>query len=266
MAYLNLAQLLDLKTSDDFVIKKPEIAFARSPLLDMSAEQIFSFALNRQPEIRGAELRLASAHKGLKISRGTASPNLTLTGSYGTGFSGASMQVDDVFLKGFVPTGFTGSGDTVFAPDYGYDYSVKSFKDQIDDNSNYTLGLQLSVPIFNAWQSRTSIARAKIAINQSELNLQQTKSTLYKTIQQALADAGAAYNRYLAGEKSVSALAESFAYTEQRFNVGLVNSVEYNDAKTRLNIARSNVLQAKYEYVFRIKVLEFYMGNPLSMN
>jgi outer membrane protein len=266
MAYLNLAQLMELNAADGLAIKKPELTFTRSPLLEMRAEQIFSFALERQPEIKSAELRLQSAQKGLTIARGTSSPNLMLTGSYGTGYSGASMQVDNVYLKGYEPSGFTGSGDTVYSPAFGSDYSVKSFKDQIDDNSNYTLGLQLSVPLFNGWQSRTSISRAKIAISQSELSMQQAKNTLFKTIQQAQADATAAYNRYMAGIKTADALDESFRYSEKRFNVGLVNSVEYSDAKTRLNIARSNVLQAKYEYVFRVKVLEFYMGNPLVIN
>lgn len=266
LAGLTLIQLLELKSAKDFSIKKPELAYSRSTLLDQSPDQIFALAVDRQPSVKAAEMRMRLAQTGLSIARGGLSPNLILTGSYGTGYSGASMQLDNAYLNGFEATGYTSAGDTVFSPLFGYDYSVKSFNNQIKDNSNYTLGLQLSVPIFNGWQTRTSITKAKIAVSQSEIALMQARNSLYKTIQQAHADALAAYSRYLAGQKAVEALEESFRYTEQRFNVGLVNSIEYGDAKSRLNVARSNVLQAKYEYVFRIKILEFYMGNPLNLN
>ena len=89
---------------------------------------------------------------------------------------------------------------------------------------------------------------------------------MFQTIQQAHADATAALKRYAATEKNVVALEESFRYTEQRFNVGMVNSLEYNDAKNRLSAAQSELLQAKYEYLFRMKILDFYMGNPLTFN
>ena len=124
----------------------------------------------------------------------------------------------------------------------------------------------MNVPIFNKWQTQTAIGSSKVQLNSAQLSLQNTQNLLFKTIQQAYADAKAALNRYNAGTKSVDALTESFGYTEQKFNVGMLNSIDYNDAKNNLVKAQSELLQAKYDYVFRIKVLDFYQGKPLKLN
>jgi len=138
--------------------------------------------------------------------------------------------------------------------------------DQIKANENKSVGLYLSIPIFNRWQVQTGISSAKVQVQMAELNLQNTQNNLNKTIQQAHADAVAALNRYKASEKSVTAYEEAFKYTQQKYDVGLLNSIDYNDAKNKLAKSRSDLLQAKYEYVFRLKVLDFYQGKPLNMN
>jgi len=109
------------------------------------------------------------------------------------------------------------------------------------------------------------IGTSKIAVSSAELSLQNTKNQLLKTIQQAYADARGALNKYHASLKSVEALNESFNYTQQKFDAGLVNSLDYNDAKNKLATANSELLKAKYEYVFRIKVIDFYQGKPLTL-
>jgi outer membrane protein len=109
------------------------------------------------------------------------------------------------------------------------------------------------------------MSRSKIQYEQAKLNYEQTKINLKRTIEQAFADALAALNRYKATKKSVEALREVFRNTEQRFNAGAANPLEYNDSKTRLVAAESNLLQAKYDYVFRYKILDFYMGKAITL-
>ena len=144
-------------------------------------------------------------------------------------------------------------------------YGKYSFADQVNDNINYGLGFSLSIPILNGWQVNKNIANSKLNIQNSEYALEASKKTLYKSIQQAFADANAALKKYNASKKAVASSEESFRYSEQKFNVGMVTPVDYNAAKTQLLKAKSDLAQAKYQYLFKIKVLDFYKGIPLSL-
>ncbi|MCK9613702.1 MAG: TolC family protein [Bacteroidales bacterium] len=265
MAYLTLAQLLDLQDTKGFEIEQPELSIPESSALMQNVEDIFTKASVIQPDIMSAEMKVKSAKKGLSISYGALSPSLILNASYGSGYSGASKSISDITISGYTPIGATESGEIVYGPTYDYAYSKIKFWDQLDRNLNSSIGLYLNIPIFNKWQTQTAIGSSKLSLQNAELMLQNSKNQLLKTIQQAYVDAKAALNRYNAGIKSVEALRESFNYTEQRFNVGLVNSIDYNDAKNKLMKAVSESLNAKYEFVFRIKVLDFYQGKPLTI-
>ena len=143
-------------------------------------------------------------------------------------------------------------------------YTDYPFIDQFKDNSSQSVSVSLSLPLFNGWQTNNSISQAKINVQRFMLNLQQTKNQLQKTIEQAQADANAANKQYLASLKSVEALSESFRYTESKYNVQLINSYEYYDAKNRLFSSENSLLQAKYDYIFKLKMLDFYMGKKLN--
>lgn len=265
LAYLTLSQLLDLPSAEGFEIERPAIDITQLVFPAQNAGYIFSTSLGLLPEIKVAELRLKSAQKGLCIARSTISPNIQLRASYGTGYSGASKEITDVVLYDYIPIGFTQSQEIVYGPSFNYITQVKPFKEQLDDNLNQSVGLTMSIPIFNGLQSRTAIRKSKIAIQNAEYNLQQAKNQLNKSIQQAYADALSANNRYLAAQKTVQAYEESFNYTDQKFNLGMLNSIDYNDAKNKLSSARSELLQAKYEYLFRLKILDFYQGKPITI-
>jgi outer membrane protein len=265
IAYLNLAQLLDLEDAEDFRILVPEIAILPDDDLEHSPMQIFSTAVRTQPQVMASDFRVASAERGLDVARGGRSPMLSIRGSYGTGFSGASREVTDAVMGEPREIGQTATGIPVFAPTFEYETRIKPFRDQLSDNLNRSIGLYLTIPIFNNYQARTTIGRSQIALENARLSRQLVRDQLFKTIQQAHADAQAALKRYMASEKNVDALEESFMYTEQRFNVGMVNVLEYNDAKNRLTAAQSEMLQAKYEYVFRTKILDFYVGIPITL-
>lgn len=266
LSYLTLTQLLELPTTKGFEIERPELGLITQPE-QSTPEQIFSIASGNRPEIKSAETKLESSEKTLSIARGSYYPSLSLSGSLGTGYSGANM----VFLDEqtfYPPIGITTSGDTVISL---YEQSVfggiqtKSWGDQLDENRNEYLGLSLRIPIFNGWSSRSSVAQAKINVENANLDVQLQKNTLYKIIQQSYNDALAASNKNKAAEKKVNATRESYNYAEQKFNLGLINSVDYNNAKKEYNNAQSELIQAKYDFVFKITVIDFYLGKPLTL-
>ncbi|MBW6498893.1 MAG: TolC family protein [Bacteroidales bacterium] len=265
ISILNLAQLLDLADYQQFEIVVPVIDIDTFGQMEYSPMQIFSTAVNSQPDVRSSELRVASAEQGVKIARGARSPMLSFRGSYGTGYSGASREITDVMIGQPQQIGQTASGEAVFGPSFDYITRIKPFGDQLEDNLNRSLAFVLTIPIFNSFQTRASIGRSKIALENASLNNQLIRDQFFKNVQQAYADAQAALKRFNATTKNVQALQEAFRYVEQRFSVGMVNSLEYNDAKNRLTAAQSDLLQSKYEYVFRVKVLDFYLGIPISI-
>lgn len=265
LAYLTLMQLMELNTTEKIKIIKPQTVLPAENALNMSPTGIYQLALNNQPDIKAAELRVNSASMGLKAAKGAYTPRLTLSASYGTGFSGLRKEViGNPILTGFDTVGITTAMDYVLVPNYSFDTRVTPFNKQLEDNQNRTIGVNLVIPIFNGLQARTAASIAKIQRSNAELALESAKRQLEKTIQQAYADALAAYKKYLATEKSVSALNEAYAYTEQRFNVGAINALEYNDAKNRLARAQAELLQAKFDYTFKVKILDFYQGKPLG--
>jgi outer membrane protein len=267
IAYLNLMQLMELNSQERIKIVKPQTMLPVEDIFNKTPSSIYQEALNNQPDIKAAELRVKSAYMGLLSAKGSYYPRLIISTSFGTGYSGLRKEViGKPILSGFDTIGVTTSMDFVLVPNYAFDTRVIPFNRQLEDNLNRTIGLSLTIPIFNAFQAKTSSTLAKIQKNNAELALESAKRQLEKNIQQAYADAMAAYKKYLATEKSVNALAESFSYTEQRFNVGAANTFEYNDAKTRLARAKAELLQSKFDYAFKVKILDFYLGKPLDLN
>ncbi|MCX6271207.1 MAG: TolC family protein [Bacteroidetes bacterium] len=266
LAHLTLIQLLDFRAKEEFSILKPDFTIPQQiPFLE-NPDQVFTLAQGTQPQVRSAEIKVQSSEKDLKIARGGASPTLTMSGSYGTGYSGASERIKSISpVLDTIGALASNPAEMVVAPGYNAVYEKIPFRNQINDNVNKTIGFYLSIPIFNGLQTRTAISRAKIGIENSRLNLELTKNQLFQDIQRAYADAMAAIKKYLASKKSVDAMKEAFFYTEQRFNVGMANSVDYNEAKKNLSKAEADLLNAKYEYVFKRTVLDFYMGRPLDL-
>ncbi|MBK6985399.1 MAG: TolC family protein [Bacteroidetes bacterium] len=140
----------------------------------------------------------------------------------------------------------------------------KPFADQFEDNVNKSIGFTLSVPIFNGLQTVTGVKNAKLNALNAKYSQDLTEQNLYKTIAQAYANARAALNTYNANKSSVEANEQSFYYAQQKYNVGAISTFDYNNAKTRLQNAQGNLVQAKYDYVFKLKVLDFYQGKELK--
>jgi outer membrane protein len=249
ISYLTLTQMLELESPEGFRIIAPAISIDTSTVITGNVDEIFAQAQGLRPEIKSAELNLQAGELDLKIAQGARSPRLSMSHSASTMYSNIRKKI-----TGFDPL----TGDLLYG-DYPY-------SEQLDDNLNYGLGFTLSLPILNGWQVNRNISNSKISIDNYRYNLDAAKKQLYKTIQQAYADAVASLKKYSASVKAVSSMEESFRYTEQKFNVGMVTPVDYNAAKTQLLNAQSDMSQAKYEYVFKTKVLDFYKGLPLNLN
>ena len=246
IAFLNMKQLLDLDASYSFDITSPEVSITESFSL-RNSEELYTTAVDNLPDVKSANTKLQSAERSFAIAQAGRSPRLSLSGSMGTGYSDARQKILGVDSLSLVPI-----------------YADYSFREQLEDNVSQSVSFSLSIPIFNGWQANSLIARAKIGVLQSQYNLQQAENLLRKQIEQANADAVAAHKKYIASQKSVQALSESFRYTEEKYNVELVSTYEYNDAKNRLFQAETDFLQAKYDYIFKTKILDFYTGNELT--
>ncbi|RXQ89061.1 TolC family protein [Ancylomarina salipaludis] len=235
LSLLDLAQLLDLNETETFDVEIPDLPVLNSGRSLLNPETVYDFALTSLPEIKAANLRLESTEKDLALARSGLMPSLTLNGAWGTSYS----KVDG--------------------------FAASSFSDQIKERENKYVGLSLNIPIFNRGLNRRNISNAKVNIDRSRLNLENTKNVLRKEIQQAHANAIAAMKKYFSSQTAVSSTEEAFRYTEEKFNLGLVNSVDYNEAKNNLLRSKSNLLQAKYEYIFRTKIIDFYNGVEISL-
>jgi outer membrane protein len=245
LAYLDLLQILDLPGDTDFEIVIPEISNDIQTGLD-PLNQVYQNALVTQPVIKSAELGVESSYKSVEIAKGMRSPTLGLFGGWGTNYS------NNQWLS-YIP-------DT---PGY---QEIVAFNDQFKNNQNRYMGINLSIPIFNGYQVSSGISRAKINAANSEYNFELSKNTLRKEIEQAYNDAQAAYKTYMATDQSLESFEESFRYTEQKFNVGMANSVDYNIAKSQVTSAESELIRARFDYIFKTKILDFYQGKPLTLD
>jgi len=234
VSYLALTQLLDLDSAGGFEIVPPQTPQLNEGAVLQNVDDVYSFAEKEMPEIKVAEYKLKSAEKQLAMARGVRSPSLTLSAQAYTYFS----ELQEEYY---------------------------SHNEQLKNNLSKTITLGISIPIFSKFETQRDISNAKIARNDAELQLRETQLDLYKTIQQAHSDAVSALDKYKSALEAVKSNEEAFKYTEQKFGVGLVSVVEYNEGKKNLTKARSDLAQAKYEYIFKTKILDFYMGNKIQL-
>lgn len=272
IAMLTLKQLLNLDSMNNFNISKPNVDVLNNELASLSVQNIYESALKNQHSIKSANYNLLSAEKNLAVAKGRVSPTLSATGTIGTGTSGLDKNIDAVNFLGPEQTSYYVADPSdpsnplapIYQPKVEVITSKKPFADQFKDNVNKSLGFTLSVPIFNGLQTITGVKNAKLAALSAQYSQDLTEQNLYKTIAQAFANARAALNKYNANKASVDASEQSFFYAQQKYNVGAISTFDYNNAKTRLQNAQGNLVQAKYDYVFKIKVLDYYQGKELK--
>ena len=240
ISFLNLTQLLDLDSVGNFQISKPELLNVEENKILESVLDIYSVAVSRMPQIKSSELNLEVQKTNLAISKGKYSPRLTMSGLYYSRYS--ALAVDPL------------------NPNSKYTYM-----NQLKDNQYKQLTLSLQIPIFSKFQTRTTVSTSKIQVNDAEYTVLQTKKALYKEIQQAHADALASFDNFNSRKEAVLSSEEAFKYSQQKLEVGMISAVDYNLAKNNLIKAKSDLIQAKYQFIFKVKVLDFYKGSALTL-
>ncbi|TCC95402.1 TolC family protein [Pedobacter hiemivivus] len=238
ISFITLAQLMDIPSSTRFDVAAPNASsFARSSAV-YDAEQVYTEALGMFPDVKLAGLQTQSAKKGIDIAKGNLYPRLSLSGGYGSFYN--------------------------YNYNMPFDRKNEAFRTQIENNVSKGLGLNLSIPIFNGLQARSGVTKAKINLLQTQADEQITKNNLNKIIYQAVADLKAAESTYASATKAFEAQKEAFSVLEQRYNVGLVNSLDYSTSQTKRNTAEIDMIRAKYDLLFRAKVIDYYLGKQIA--
>lgn len=266
MSYLNLVQLMELDTSITLEIEKPQINAEGLSIQIPDLNEVYQEALAKMPQIVSAQYQLESAEYDLEIAKGRRLPRLALNANYGTGYSSAREKYGNPsYALSNIPGGITQSSENVYLYSYAFNTMKYPFMEQINDNAATSVSFSLTIPIFNGWQTSMGVRNSRLMALNTSYGLEQQESQLLKEIQQARADAQAAAQRYSAALISVEAQEKSFGYTQERYNAELINTLEYNTAKNLLLNAHSEMLKAKYDLVFKMKILDYYRGNEIKL-
>ena len=215
---------------EGFDVVDPEAFMTDDELSLVSPQSTIQHALNHQPEMQAAQLRLQQAHYDLKAAKSAWYPSLSFYGGYSNGY-------------------------------YHYftnDNANIPLSQQLKTNGRTQLGLSLNIPIFNSMQTKYRVKMTELGIENQQLNIENTSKKLKKEIQQAYYSAVAAKQKYVAADNSLKSSQLAYEYAQAGFEAGKTTLMELNESKNRLYKAESSLLQAKYEYLYRCKVMAFY--------
>ncbi|SMC33959.1 TolC family protein [Cellulophaga tyrosinoxydans] len=231
---INLAQLLQITDYENFDIADETFEIPPSEILTYTPKTIFEKALTFRNDIKFSEANIGIAEKDLQISKGALLPSLGAFFNYNTRYSGQQQDLN--------------------------------FTDQLWINDGISYGAQLSIPIFNGFSVKNNIKRSKINIDRANNQLEQDKLALETTINQAYVDVKSFAKAYEAAQKTADARRLAYNYSKERFDVGLMNSFDFSQSQARVDDAEAQLVRTKYDYIFRLKVLEFYFGLPISLD
>ncbi|MBT8234166.1 MAG: TolC family protein [Saprospiraceae bacterium] len=276
IAILQLKQVLRLDPSYPFSIEAPEdIEITTDPDM-VNFEEAFILAQENRPDLYANQLRIQSAIMGEKIAKGGLYPSVSVGGSLGSAYSNRGKSLvgfEDVRVESEFDVSFEIPGLPPLVEQPVTLGSVQEFPiledqkytDQLDQNLSYGFGLGVNIPIYNRGNTKGSIQIAKLNAINAQLSYDQNVETLKITVQQALADARAAKKKLEASEKSLQAQQLAFENTTKRLDLGAANTFEWESQKTQMENAEVQRLMDKYDYLFKIKILEFYLGKPLKL-
>jgi outer membrane protein len=243
IARITLAQLLQITDYENFDIADEAFEVPPSDILSNSARSIFAKAVDFRNDIKLSESNVDLAEKDLDISKGARYPTLTAFFNYNTAYSSR---------KQFNPATQM--------------FSRVDLIDQFWLFDGIVYGGQLNIPIFNRFGTRNAIRRAEISVKKAKVQLEQEKLALETTVNQAYVAVNNSFKSYEAAQKSLEAGQLAYQYSKERYDVGLMNAFEFSQAQARVDNAEATVIQTKYDYIFRLKVLEFYFGIPINLN
>ncbi|MBL7851060.1 MAG: TolC family protein [Cyclobacteriaceae bacterium] len=263
LSILQLKQSMQIPASEPLDVDIPVVPES-DLILDSNPESIYQQAVSSMPEIRASILRVESAEYALKAARGSYYPRLGLAGTVSSNSSDLNSLRIPTGTTSQVPIGVTQSGETVFTSVNDVTTEKYSHNQQLEDNVFRNFALQLNIPILNGFATRSGVQRAKINQELANITVKETQNTLRQTIETAYNDALAAIRSYNASTKQVNAQEEAFRMNKQRFDVGALNIIEFQISENDLFRAKSDLTRAKYNFIFRKKVLDFYQGKPIE--
>lgn len=267
---LSLAQLLQLEDFKDFDVAEVTNESLLNEVMMQTPEAIYSKAKEERVELKIAKANLEIAERDVKIAKGSYMPTLGAFYNFNT----RAAYLDRVV--GFTPDldspttvigVVEGTNQNVVAPNFSPVLgSSLPLLDQFEENKGHSFGFQLSIPILNGFAVRNSVDRAKIAVDRYKIAYTQEELDLERNVYTAFSDAKGALNSYEAAVAALESRELAFQYARERYNVGMMNAFDFNQAQTLFANAQSEVIRTKYDYVFRVKVVEFYFGIPIRKN
>lgn len=234
LALLTLSQLLELQTPEGFDVIRPEVSDVSTVVLPLP-DAVYADAVGIKPQIKAEELRVKSAEKSINLAKAGYYPSIYFGAGLGSSY--------------YKSNGINGS----------------NFGNQMKDNFSQHLSLNLSVPIFNRFQTRNNVRSAKLNLHNQQLQMEQTKKSLYKEIQQAYYNALGSQKQCQSSTTALESARTSFELMQAKYEHGKANATEFQDAKTQLFKAESTAIQAQYTFLFRQKILEFYRSGTNSL-
>ncbi len=266
--YLALKELMQLDATRDIKVVAPVVVIPSDANPDAyTFDETYVSALGTQPQIRREELALQSALLDVEIAQAAMMPSLFMFAGLDTRWSSLSKSISNYSTKRQTQTFYIDNT----AVNVGFDVEVptlinKPYFDQLEENFGQSMGVNLSVPIYNNGLNKINKERAKIGVIAAEVQNDLTKQQLKSEIQQALANARAARRSLEAAQIATQAARESFTNAEKRFQLGSINSLQLTIARNTLDIAETETIVAKYDYLFRLKIIDFYLGKPLKLD
>jgi outer membrane protein len=269
LSILQLKQALQIPASQGIDVEIPDLN-PEDLVVDQTRDEIYDIARQTMPEMKSAELRIQSSYYAIKASRGNLYPRLSLVAGLNTNYSSAQEREffpDGSFTFSQNPVAYlnrdvnlpvyTQNPNGTYRDSYGFNKQVK-------DNIYRTLGLQLIIPIFNNYSARATMQRTVIQSEQAKIDARLTAQTLRQNVETAYNDAVAASKTYNSSLRQVQAREEAFRMMEQRYGAGSANSFEFQVSQNDLFRAKTDLTRAKYDFIFKKKVLDFYQGKPLE--
>ncbi|WP_298753852.1 TolC family protein [uncultured Psychroserpens sp.] len=260
-AKLNLVRLLNLPENIQIDTELMLLDFEK---YNRSADEVYTEALQNLATFKARELRIEAAKKGISVAKSQFTPEVSVFGGVNTNYSSAAETFSETGTS-IVDTGdfvtFNGQDLPVMTEQTSFSPQNINFKDQLDNNLSTVVGVSVSVPLFNGFRAKNNVALEKIRVEESVLELERTHLDIKNTIAQIHFEMETVYNRYQSLLKQVDAYEESYRINEIRFNNGISNFLNYITSKNNLDNAKVNLTNAKYDYLLRVKVLDFYRGN-----
>lgn len=267
--YLNLKEFMQLDPNTEIKVERPEITIppGADPMAS-SFREVYGTAVNNQPQVIRDEMNLKSAELGVDIARAAMLPQLILFGGIDTRWSSAATN-----YLGEVPNGKVNEQIIIIQDmevNVGFPGSDSKFEDipyadQLDQNFGQNVGLQLNVPIFNNGRNTINTERAKVGILNAKLQSDLTKQQLKVDVQNSIAGARAAQRTMEAAEKTVEAAQAAYENAQKQYDLGAINTFQFTTARNNLDIAEIDLTVAKYDFLFRLKIIDFYMGKQLDL-